>query len=560
MAYLTAARAQREPGSIATRPPRRWSRAIDLVEAPRAATVGAESERAEYFSQFVAAFDLLVDWSVAEGDYDKALAAAEQGRNRTFLDQMRAAGVDLRPVAARHAAGRSADARARRSGRAITKRWPSLRQAYARTRRPAELKETVARIETPETGLRSRSKPTSATPARSIATCWAPSGRLKPGTKSPRPFWPRQCAGARITWGTSQSHLFVIDGRSRSIKYFPLTVADNAGRPDRFSAGPADALGRGANWSPPTWRCCATRIGPRQRGLSKKTVESKKGQADLAGRALSTDEQLALAEIVLPPAAREHIDKLDAQSVIVVPDGALDQLPLESLLLGQSSRPAICSMSFRPSPMLRRPRSWRCWPSVGPAPPRRPGLAVDRRRSGLWRAAGARRLCRRKSPPAREYRTLGGLLTPLPGTLAECRAVEQAIATGSPGADVVLLCGAAATEGNVRAQIGNRRFVHLAAHGLIDQRYGNLFGAIALTPPAAISFVRRRRISVALRDPQFSLPGCELVVLSSCETKVGADRPLEAGSTLGPGVFGGRECGTWFAASGASTTRPARRW
>jgi CHAT domain-containing protein len=29
-----------------------------------------------------------------------------------------------------------------------------------------------------------------------------------------------------------------------------------------------------------------------------------------------------------------------------------------------------------------------------------------------------------------------------------------------------------------------------------------------------------------------SLPDCELMVLSSCETKVGVDRPLEAGSTL----------------------------
>ena len=58
MAYLTAARAERElehrDEAFAS-----LGRAIDLIEAPRAATVGAESERAEYFSQFVAAFDLL---------------------------------------------------------------------------------------------------------------------------------------------------------------------------------------------------------------------------------------------------------------------------------------------------------------------------------------------------------------------------------------------------------------------------------------------------------------------------------------------------------------------
>ncbi len=96
----------------------------------------------------------------------------------------------------------------------------------------------------------------------------------------------------------------------------------------------------------------------------------------------------------------------------------------------------------------------------------------------------------------------------------------------------MLLSGATATESNVRAQIANRRFVHLAAHGLIDQRYGNLFGAIALTPPPAISAADDDGFLSLYEIHNLSLPSCELVVLSSCETKVGADRPLEAGSTL----------------------------
>ena len=139
----------------------------------------------------------------------------------------------------------------------------------------------------------------------------------------------------------------------------------------------------------------------------------------------------------------------------------------------------------------------------------------------------------RRSPPAANIARWAGLLTPLPGTLAECHAVEEAIATGSPGADVVLLTGAAATEGNVRAKIGDRRFVHLAAHGLVDQRYGNLFGAIALTRAAVDHVSSADDGFLSLYEiHNLSLPDCELVVLSSCETNVGADRPLEAGSTL----------------------------
>ena len=65
----------------------------------------------------------------------------------------------------------------------------------------------------------------------------------------------------------------------------------------------------------------------------------------------------------------------------------------------------------------------------------------------------------------REYGALRGKLKPLPRTLEECRNVEQAVATGSPSADVLLLSGLNATEKNVRAHIHDRRFVHLAAHG-----------------------------------------------------------------------------------------------
>ena len=86
--------------------------AIALVESPRATTTGAETERAEYFSQFSVAFDLLVDWNVADGHLDAALQAAEAGRNRTFLDQVRAAGVDLAQFAQRLAARTSARRRA----------------------------------------------------------------------------------------------------------------------------------------------------------------------------------------------------------------------------------------------------------------------------------------------------------------------------------------------------------------------------------------------------------------------------------------------------------------
>jgi CHAT domain-containing protein len=550
MAYLTAARAQRELGHR-QQAAESLGRAIELVEAPRAATVGAESERAEYFSQFVAAFDLLVDWSVAEGDYAKALSAAEQGRNRTFLDQMRAAGVDLRqslrdtPQA--DLLSREHDVLSR-----YHEALASLREAYAHSAPAAELKDTVARIESLkqdyariETDIRDAS----------------PIYRNLLGAKRQAQTWDEIAApilapgNALMLYylGHAESHLFVIDGRSRSIAYFPLDVPDKLA--DRIGYAPGALTRSGlAQLVAANLEVLRDKNRATQRGLSKTTIESKKGQADLSGRALTTDEQLVLAQIVLPEAARAHIAKLDAQNVIVVPDGALDQLPLESLLL--AAKPAryllddFPAITYAPSATImamlveRRPSTSGQHASL---------LTVGDPAYGEPQALDG---YSQEIATSAEYQTLGGLLTPLPGTLAECQAVAKAIADGSPGADIELLVGAAATEGNVRARIANRRFVHLAAHGLIDQRYGNLFGAIALTPPAAILSSEDDGFLSLYEIHNLSLPACKLMVLSSCETKVGADRPLEAGSTLARAFLaaGARDviCSQWSVDDAAS--------
>ena len=81
-----------------------------------------------------------------------------------------------------------------------------------------------------------------------------------------------------------------------------------------------------------------------------------------------------------------------------------------------------------------------------------------------------------------DYLAAGGTLSPLPGTLAECRKVAGALRTAGVR-KIDLLQDADASERNVRGDLPGRRFLHIAAHGLVDQQYQNLFGAIALTLP-----------------------------------------------------------------------------
>jgi len=68
-------------------------KAIDLVETPRASTFGGALVRAEFFAQYHAAFDLLVQMNAERGDVRDAIATAERGRSRTLLDELRSADI-----------------------------------------------------------------------------------------------------------------------------------------------------------------------------------------------------------------------------------------------------------------------------------------------------------------------------------------------------------------------------------------------------------------------------------------------------------------------------------
>jgi CHAT domain-containing protein len=127
------------------------------------------------------------------------------------------------------------------------------------------------------------------------------------------------------------------------------------------------------------------------------------------------------------------------------------------------------------------------------------------------------------------YLGLGGRLPPLPATAKECERIARVF----QGGKVTVLQGEQATERGVRDHIAGCRFIHLAAHGLVDQQHDNLFGAIALTPPAqGVDSAEDDGFHSLHEIHDLPLSGCQLAVLSACQTNVGPDRPLEAGSTL----------------------------
>jgi CHAT domain-containing protein len=94
-----------------------------------------------------------------------------------------------------------------------------------------------------------------------------------------------------------------------------------------------------------------------------------------------------------------------------------------------------------------------------------------------------------------------------------------------------------ATEWNVRGNVAGRKVVHFAAHGVVDQRWGNLYGCLALTPgqqsrgPEDDGFLTLGDIC-GLR-----LGGCELVVLSACQTNLGPEQRGEGVHGLARGFL-----------------------
>ncbi len=101
-------------------------------------------------------------------------------------------------------------------------------------------------------------------------------------------------------------------------------------------------------------------------------------------------------------------------------------------------------------------------------------------------------------------------LPPLPGAREEAIAIGKLL--NSPA-----LIGAAATKAAILEKIGSARFVHLATHGLLEERVGEIPGAIALAPNGPNLSDQASGLFTANEIAQLNLTA-ELVVLSACDT------------------------------------------
>lgn len=552
--------------------------AIEIPEAVRSETFGeAEQGRAKFLAQFASAFDMQVQWLLEDKNYDAAFVAAEQSRNRTFLDQLNLAGVDLRQTLPSDVAKR------------LLPREQELRLQLQHLRVQAKLLPEHSNQSTEWQRL-----------ARELNQAQSAYAQVWSEIRDSSQVYAKLLTQERTVWtldqirreviasdtlvlfyhlGSQQSVVLVIGDQTKSVVAVPLEVtsqqatlfpdwpqlrsASNAltqrgfggtVETDKGEKIEADKEQTEVTSGPLTRRKGADLVAWYRQVLRQKQFDPTRGIGGTVettkGTTVPTNSFIAVADILFPEQLRNVIRERRPKKLVIIPDGALHNLPFEALLVRAGDSPRFVLDEFPPiayAPsanilvnLVRRsassPESRRSLLTLGnpqyrmqadvaktaPEPNSETSIAV-----GTVVAASDR-----SGELTRDMMYgLHGSLPSLPGTARECARLAECFERR--GMTVKTLLDANATEQQFVESVRGRGIVHLAAHGLVDERYGNLFGAIALTPPTETPVGEHNDGFLSYNEIlQLPLADCELAVLSACQTNVGPDRPLEAGSTL----------------------------
>lgn len=536
-------------------------KAIEIPEAIRKETYGqAEQGRARYLAQFMSAFETRVEWGLKDGDFDTVIDAAEQSRNRTFLDQLKLAGIDLRKDLPANVAD------------ALLAREEKSRIELSRLRmQTTPLQEHSNSPESKKEWLEVRTKFKDA--QTEYADVWNSIRDVSPHyRKVLEQDWEKLSLGQIqqnidpdtlvlfYRLGEQHSFVLVIDQQAHPTLIKLAVAVDRAKKLSPVSD-------QTPNVEPLTRQMTLTLVTWYRQALAQKQFDRARSKDKFeitAGITAPTTSVAAVADIVLPEPLRNLISKRKPKKLVIIPDGALHNLPFEALLIrdGQSlsyvldTFPPICyapSANILIKLMTRRdsaagirrslvtlgnphygvnvvqPKGTSTQTPTAVSPdstpePLRPNVAASFAFNESSKASG--------EISGDMVDGLLGVLPLLKGTQKECDQLAECCERR--GMSVKKLLGPNATEKNFVESVRGRGILHLAAHGIMDKEHGNLFGAIALTSSAEATpnedndgFLSYNEI---LRLP---LNECELAVLSAGQTNVGPDdRPFEAGTTL----------------------------
>ena len=486
--------------------------ALAVVETLRPRR-GGDDVRAGFVGGHARLYEDLVRLHVDAGDVEAAFAVVERGRGRVFLDQLTAARVD--PSGDVDAATRAPieqrlhDARLELS--AVQSRMAALvaRSDLAAAERERRL-TALARERDRWTIELQRADDELHRASPRWRALVAAAGQSADAAAVAREVVPEGGIALVYALGEVGSWLFAAGAGSTPVRCFPLTVDAAAAtalgleRPGPLRARDvAQAIAALELDSPPQ---LAARRGI---GGVRRAEPRVDAQRDVAMRLH------AWWRVLVPRAVRNEV--LRAREAIVVPDGSLNALPFEALVV----EPAAAGATSTNPP--------RDWLEAGPVVRYEPSLTalVHLQRDVAARAHTATGVVSIAAPifSAGAGAFAGRKLEALPATARETAAVQAAFAPLT----VVARTGAEATEARVRDALPGKHFVHIATHGVVDRNRDALLAGLALTPGASTASHDDDGFLQLFEIYRLDLDA-ELVVLSACETNAGA-------LVAGEGVF-----------------------
>lgn len=499
-------------------------KAMRLAEEQRTKFAGAELERAVGFAQFGSAYEMMVAWQNALNDLPAAFEAMERSQARALVDQINAAGSDLLSgLSPREAAVlRERDLAARSRVTYLERQLTQLESrqglsADAREQQRAKLQQELKQAR--DAAEQAYDAIRNASPALRLA-----SGKdFRPASLDKVQAWlaTRKALLLRYYSGDNQLYLLAV-APNESARLMTLSVEQEQALAQGVEPGPI---------TPAKLQALLT--------VSGATVTKLLSDPGTAGQA--TARLAALWKILVPEDIRKLATGGTFSQLVIVPDGPLALLPFEALVIEERSDPRYLfdvapPIVYGPSATVIYNLAER---EAAPTPTNiKPVLTVG---DPAYPAAGAAQAAASKPGAGTDfsarsrYRRYGGELARLPYSGTEALWVVDDFSKS--GIAVGKLLGAEATEANVRLNVNGREVVHLACHGLVDESYGNLFGALALTPgkdatnPADDGFLTLAEIY------DLDLRSCELAILSACETNYGPQQKGEGAWALSRGFL-----------------------
>ncbi|MEQ8791500.1 MAG: CHAT domain-containing protein [Pirellulaceae bacterium] len=473
--------------------------AIRIAEQLRLQSSGGPAEQATFFGEMTSASMRMVDWQGELGDVAAAHNALERARAQTMLDQLNVRGKDLLAGLSDKMA-QQLRTKERAANLRIAKAESRLRLHFERQGREeseefAELEQEVQSARRQMVAVRQEIFNNSPVYQEAVSRAQNPVtlDELSNYVKS---------EGAMLL-----QYAFVPDG----CLLFAIAPEGRA-TVSRLTIAPEQAEALGASAGPLDHTRLRQSLHDGEPGLLD--------QLSQPGTERQTASRLsALWKTLVPAAQRRRLLAGDVKTLIVIPDGSLTRLPFETLVTSLGDAPTYLldvgppvvyassgsilhklattesvKATARPASVL----------TVGEPDYTSPDSAeLD---NLLWRA-----------------RTSRAGVAPIPHSGLESAWVAQVFADRD--VSVKRLTGRQATEANVRRELSGRRWIHLACHGFADDAYGNQFGALALSPGRSSEPADDGMLSLA-EIYALDLSGCELAVLSACNTNFG---PLQVG-------------------------------